>query len=187
MLKLGGYDAILGIDWVRQWGEMPSNWDKKYVKLQRNCKWITLQGITNSSQPVVSISATNLRKSYATNDVWAPVLLQSPRPAQDDTEIHLLSRNSPSIKTLLSEYTDVFSSPQSLPQDRQFDHAITILPGAAPVNCRSYRYSPQQKDEIERQVAEMLAAGTVLPSMSPYASPVLLVKKKDGSWRFCVD
>lgn len=43
------------------------------------------------------------------------------------------------------------------------------------------------KDEIERQVKSLLAAGLIAPSTSPYASPVLLVQKKDGSWRFCVD
>lgn len=55
------------------------------------------------------------------------------------------------------------------------------------MNARPYRHSPLQKDEIERQIADMLAAGIVQPSVSPFASPVLLVKKKDGSWRFCVD
>jgi hypothetical protein len=50
-----------------------------------------------------------------------------------------------------------------------------------------YRYSPEQKDEIERQVTKMLEARIVVPSLSPFASSVLLVKKKDNSWRFCVN
>jgi hypothetical protein len=61
------------------------------------------------------------------------------------------------------------------------------MPGVQPVNIKPYRYNPTQKDEIERQVREMLVNGVVQPSRSPFSSPVLLVKKKDGSWRFCVD
>jgi hypothetical protein len=64
---------------------------------------------------------------------------------------------------------------------------ITLLPGSRPVNLRPYRYNPEQKDEIENQIAEMLRQGIIRFSTSPFASPVLLVQKKDGTWRFCID
>ena len=88
---------------------------------------------------------------------------------------------------MIDQYEDVFQTPTSLPPRRSFDHQIHLVPGAQPINIRPYRYSPVQKDEIEKQLAEMLSSGIIKPNSSPYASPVLLVRKKDGSWRFCVD
>lgn len=67
------------------------------------------------------------------------------------------------------------------------DHTIPLKPDAIPVNTRPYRYSPLHKDEIEKQVKELLFYGFITHSSSPFASPVLLVQKKDGSWIFCVD
>ena len=74
-----------------------------------------------------------------------------------------------------------------MPPSREFDHQIPLLLGVKPINIKPYRYSPTQKDEIERQIKEMLSNGIIRPSQSPFASPVILVKKKDGNWRFCVD
>jgi hypothetical protein len=93
----------------------------------------------------------------------------------------------PNIQQILDKFEKVFKTPDSLPPSREYDHTITLLTGTTPVNLRPYRYSPLQKDEIERQVQDMLKSGIITRSVSPFASPVLLLKKKDGSWRFCVD
>lgn len=78
----------------------------------------------------------------------------------------------------MEEFKDVFAEPKGLPPARSYDHAIATIPGAVPVNSRPYRYSPLHKDEIERQVKDLLAASLIIPSTSPYASPVLLFKKR---------
>jgi len=62
-----------------------------------------------------------------------------------------------------------------------------LIDGAQPVFVRSYRYPPKLKDEIEWQVQDMLAQGLIQHSHSSFASPVLVVKKKDGTYRFCVN
>lgn len=91
------------------------------------------------------------------------------------------------IQTMLCRFQDVFNEPQLLPPHRPCDHKIPLKQGAESINLRPYRYSVRQKDALEGIIRDMLTAGTIQPSNSPYSSPVVLVKKKDGSWRMCVD
>lgn len=88
---------------------------------------------------------------------------------------------------MLHQYQDFFKDPQQLPPKRIFDHKINLLPNSKPINVRPYRFPHFLKTEIERQIEEMLKQGIIRPSTSSYSSPVLLVKKKDGTWRLCVD
>jgi hypothetical protein len=89
--------------------------------------------------------------------------------------------------TLLVKFEVRFKEPSGLPPQCSFDHAIPLMPGARPMNLRPYRYNPAQKDEIEKQIKQMLAQGIIQFSTSPYSLLVLLVLKKDLTWRFCVD
>ncbi|XP_062224492.1 uncharacterized protein LOC133923045 [Phragmites australis] len=90
---------------------------------------------------------------------------------------------------ILQEYEDVFPDevPPGLPPKRGIEHQIDLVPGAPLPNRPPYRTNPEETKEIQRQVQELLDKGYVKESLSPCAVPVLLVPKKDGSWRMCVD
>jgi hypothetical protein len=98
-----------------------------------------------------------------------------------------LSESRELLTTLLDSYTDIFDEPRGLPPPRRHDHRIRLLPGTPPVAVRPYRYPQLLKDEIERQCDDMLQQGIIRECTSAYSSSVLLVKKADKSWRFCVD
>jgi hypothetical protein len=91
------------------------------------------------------------------------------------------------LDKLLASFSDVFNEPTGLPPRRAHDHHINLKSGTQPVAVWPYRYPAAHKDELERQRAAMIEQGIVRHNDSPFSSPVLLVKKPDGSWRFCVD
>lgn len=84
------------------------------------------------------------------------------------------------IQCLLGGNQDIFELPRELPPKREVDQRIVVAEGQPPINVRSYKYGHAQKDEIEKLVGEMLAPRIIRPSQSPFSSPVLLIRKKDG-------
>ncbi|GJW99634.1 retrotransposon-related protein [Tanacetum coccineum] len=96
--------------------------------------------------------------------------------------------NTPSVlDPLIEEFADVFEVPNCLPPDKGHDHRIPLQEGTQPINIRPYRHPPTQKDAIESMVKELLDSGVIRHSQSSFSSPVVMVKKKDGSWRMCID
>ncbi|KOM55466.1 hypothetical protein LR48_Vigan10g135800 [Vigna angularis] len=99
----------------------------------------------------------------------------------------LTEQQQAEIRAVLHAHYKVFQERGGLPPSRDVQHRIVLKEGTNPINVRPYRYPFFMKEELEKQVADMLRAGIIRPSQSPFSSPVILVKKKDGSWRFCVD
>jgi len=94
-----------------------------------------------------------------------------------------------SVSSLLQNFEDVFpdDTPKGLPPLRGIEHQIDFVPGSQLPNRPAYRSNPEETKELQRQVEELLEKGFVRESMSPCSVPVLLVPKKDGTWRMCVD
>lgn len=90
------------------------------------------------------------------------------------------------LRLLLERHKPIFREPQQYGASKVPPHHIRTT-SDRPVATRSRRYSQAEHEEIDRQVDTMLTKGAVGPSTSPWAAPIVLARKKDGTWRFCVD
>ena len=172
-LKLGSTDVILVIQWLQTLGTTHTNWKTKVMKFNVGQEAITLRGDPSSGRTLVSLKS--MIKTICREG--AGLLVELSHLESDGTE----ERDEPAyLSKVLKQFEVVFQSPQGLPPERGHEHNIVLQEGCPPISVRPYRYPHIQKDEIERLIAEMLAAGIIRVSKSPYSSPVLLVKKKNG-------
>ena len=93
------------------------------------------------------------------------------------------------FQSLLKEFKNVFPDelPPGLPPLWGIEHRIDLIPGAPLQNEAPYRVNPKETKEIQWQVQQLIDNGHVCDSLSPCAIPVILVPKKDGSFRMCSD
>uniref|UniRef100_A0A6N2MMB5 Integrase catalytic domain-containing protein n=1 Tax=Salix viminalis TaxID=40686 RepID=A0A6N2MMB5_SALVM len=165
---------VLGIQWLEMLGSVVCNW--KHLMMEFN--WANqarrLQGI---QKPIQATSFETIAKEHRQGQMVFAIYIQT-------LSMFWLQ---PDMQQLLSEFDDVFQEPTQLPPLREIDHHIPLQKGTQSINVRPYRYAHFQKEKIEKQVQAMLDVGVIRPSTSPFSSPVLLVKKKDDTWRFCTD
>ncbi|GKC24802.1 putative reverse transcriptase domain-containing protein [Tanacetum coccineum] len=89
----------------------------------------------------------------------------------------------PIIRDFLEFFLEDFPR---LPQTRQVEFQIDLVPSAAPVARAPYRLAPTELQELSTQLQKLSDKGFIRPSSSPWGAPVLFVKKKDGSFRMCI-
>ncbi|GJW28537.1 putative reverse transcriptase domain-containing protein [Tanacetum coccineum] len=89
---------------------------------------------------------------------------------------------------IVRDFPEVFPEDlPGLPLTRQVEFQIDLVPGVAPVARAPYRLAPSEMKELSEQLKELSYKGFIRPSSSPWGAPVLFVKKKDGSFRMCID
>lgn len=105
-----------------------------------------------------------------------------------DDQLFVVTAELPvKIAEVLHSFAQIFQERKGLPSFRQNDHQINFKRRSQPVSLRPYRYGALQKDIIEKLTQELLDAGVIQYSYSPFFAPVVLVRKKDNSWRLCID
>nr|XP_040252089.1 uncharacterized protein LOC109754163 [Aegilops tauschii subsp. strangulata] len=181
VLPLGVYDAILGMDWLEKHSPMTVDWRNKHLRIPTALGTASLFGHEAQSTQCHVINNAQLQQLHCQGALLHLCLLY-PISEKQETPV----QDPPKLQAL-SEFEDVFGEPKGLPPRRACDHTIPLMLGAQPVNIRPYRHKPKHKSEIERQVQELLQSGVIQRSHSTFSSPVILVKKKDGTWRLCVD
>ncbi|KAM0019501.1 putative nucleotidyltransferase, Ribonuclease H [Helianthus debilis subsp. tardiflorus] len=180
VLPLQGWDVVLGVSWLSTLGRVLTDYAAGSFEFQLNGVRVVWQGDTG---PLVQpIQFNGLRRLARTDSIAGLFHLALSSPDSQSSEMC-----PKDLQPVLQEYELVFQPPSGLPPIRSQDHAIDLLPSSTAVSVRPYRYPHFQKAEIERLVADMLKQGFIRPSSSPFSSPVLLIRKKDGTWRFCVD
>ena len=197
---LPGFDLALGSSWLAQHGAI-IDYRHNRVQLYAGTRLLRLVPLATTVAHVprrphrvvaASAMARTLRRAAGRGDMpfWVSVHAVASAvltgdavpPAADG----LCSREA--IDVLLSEYQDVSAAITGMPPDRGVGHTIPLLPGDHKPPARPlYRLSPLELQEVRSQVTDLLAKGLIEPSTSPYAAPILFVKKNDGSLRMCID
>lgn len=185
ILDLKGSDVVLRVQWLETLGPILTDWSRLTMEFTYNGNNILLQG--NASLHARAISPAALHKLITTEGIGSSFMCLTTETTEHNSQIPNFTTLPPQVQTTIIAFSDLFADPQGLPPSRPIDHRIPLKSGTDAVNVKPYRYPHFQKSEIERLVADLLQSGAIRPSCSAFSSPVLLVKKKDGTWRFCVD
>ncbi|KAJ0810336.1 putative nucleotidyltransferase, Ribonuclease H [Helianthus annuus] len=176
-MQMGSFDVIVGMDWLRRVrAEVVCS--EKFIRLPLpNGDSLHVYG-EKPSQGLKLMSCIKANKCL--------------RKGTFAFLAHIVEKKDkgPSISDVpvVRDFPDVF--PEDLPGPppaRSVDFRIDLVPGATPVAKSPYRLAPSEMQELSSQLQELLNKGFIRPSTSPWGAPVLFVKKKDGSFRMCID
>ncbi|GJS27434.1 putative reverse transcriptase domain-containing protein [Tanacetum coccineum] len=163
-IKLGSFDTIIGMDWLAKY-----------------------QAIIVCAEKIVRIPWGNETLIVHDNESNQGHETRLQIISYTKTQEYMQKEMSPDLFAH-DFFPKVFPEDLSgLPPTRQVEFQIDLIPGAAPVARAPYRLAPSEMKELSEQLKELSDKGFIRPSSSPWGAPVLFVKKKDGSFRMCID
>ncbi|KAK7264749.1 hypothetical protein RJT34_32359 [Clitoria ternatea] len=168
-LPLSGLEVIIGLDWLSD----------NHVLIDCHNKTIMFKEPVNLNPEDSRFLTANQVSASLKGGAQGFMLLLSTKGEQESK-----IKNLP----VVCEFPDVFPEDiPGLPPERDVEFSIDLVPGVGPISIAPYRMSPLELAELKKQLEEMIEKQFIRPSVSPWGAPVLLVKKKDGSMRLCVD
>ncbi|GJS42727.1 RNA-directed DNA polymerase, partial [Tanacetum coccineum] len=186
VIPMDACHVLLGRPWLFDRRVMHDGYQNTY-SFNHNDKKIVLtpmSPITTSTKhpkPLSTLLKAEQQEYYSITDFILMGL--------DETEPKPPITPNPHIQPLLHSYNHVFPAeiPSGLPPLRTIQHKIDFIPGSVLPNKPAYRSNPQETEEMRKQVDGLLQKGLIRESLSPCAVPTILVPKKNGEWRMCMD
>ncbi|GJS59645.1 putative reverse transcriptase domain-containing protein [Tanacetum coccineum] len=175
-IELGTFDVVIGMDWLVD-QDAVIVCGKKVVHIPVKNKTLVVEGDRSTSRlKIISCIKANKYIERGHQLFVAHVTEKEPKEKRlEDVPV-------------IQDFPEVFPDDlPGLPPPRQVEFKIELVPGAAPVARAPYRLAPSELKELADQLQELSEKGFIRPSSSPWGAPVLFVKKKDGSFRMCID
>ncbi|GJT14939.1 putative nucleotidyltransferase, ribonuclease H [Tanacetum coccineum] len=183
-VELGSFDAIIGMDWLAKHQAVIAC-AEKIVRIPWKNKTLIIHGDGSTQGNVTRLNIISCTKTQKYMERGFPIFLAhvNVKEVEDKSEKKRLED-----VPIVQDFPEVFPEDlPGLPPTRQVEFQIDLVPGAAPVARAPYRLAPSEMNELSEQLKELSDKGFIRPSSSPWGAPVLFVKKKDGSFRMCID
>ncbi|GJX27424.1 reverse transcriptase domain-containing protein [Tanacetum coccineum] len=182
-IELGSFDVIVGMDWMAKHRAEVVCYEK-YICVPYRNDILIIQGERNGIKNKSRLEVISSIRTQKYIDQGCQVFLIQ-MMKEEKTEI---SERRIEDVPVVRDFPEVFPEDlPGLPPTRQVEFHIELIPGAAPVARAPYRLAPAEMKELAEQLKELSDKGFIRPSSSPWGAPILFVKKKDGSFRMCID
>ncbi|GJW68604.1 putative reverse transcriptase domain-containing protein [Tanacetum coccineum] len=184
LVELGSFDVIIDMDWLRRCHTVIVC-DEKLVQVPYGNETLTFCGneSSNGRESRLTVISCSKAQEYMAKGCQVFLAQISAKKEEDKSEGKQI-KDVPIIR----DFPKVFPEDlPGLPPARPVEFQINLIPGAAPVARAPYRLAPSEMKELSEQLQEHSDKGFIRPSSSPWGAPFLFVKKKDGSFRMCID